>query len=144
MALDSISKAASGYETAKKTPPPAAQAQPVKEKPAQETKVQVKMPEMQRPDIGKQIVKEDEEQNEQKNNGTANKMLQDAVNQVSDSFKANRTACKFTYHEKTRQVSIKIYDEVTKEVIREIPPEESIRMVEKMWEIAGLLVDEKR
>ena len=32
----------------------------------------------------------------------------------------------------------------TDEVIREIPSEKALKMLEKAWEIAGILVDEKR
>jgi len=32
----------------------------------------------------------------------------------------------------------------TDKVIREIPPEETLEMLQKLWEVAGLLVDEKR
>jgi len=32
----------------------------------------------------------------------------------------------------------------TKEVIREIPPEKTLNAVQKMWELAGLLIDERR
>lgn len=55
-----------------------------------------------------------------------------------------RTRCEFSYHEATHRVSIKVVDKDTEEVIKEIPPEESLEMLEKMWEMAGLLVDERR
>ena len=32
----------------------------------------------------------------------------------------------------------------TEEVIREIPSEEALELIQKMWEMAGILVDEKR
>ena len=51
---------------------------------------------------------------------------------------------RFKYHEKINRVSIKIVDTKTDEVIREIPPEETMKMVEKMLEQAGILVDERR
>lgn len=70
--------------------------------------------------------------------------LRAAVSEANLKLKGSRTGCEFTYHEKTNQVSIKVYDMDTKEVIREIPPEESIQMVEKILELAGLLVDERR
>jgi flagellar protein FlaG len=35
-------------------------------------------------------------------------------------------------------------DNDTKEIIREIPPEKTLDMISKMWELAGLVVDEKR
>ena len=46
--------------------------------------------------------------------------------------------------EETNRVSIKVINEDTDEVIREIPPEKSLDMLQKMWEMAGILVDEKR
>ena len=54
------------------------------------------------------------------------------------------TKCEFSYHEPTGRISIKVMDKETDEVIREIPPEETLEMVEKMWELAGLIVDEHR
>ena len=36
------------------------------------------------------------------------------------------------------------FDVDTDEVIREIPPEKSLDMLQKMWEMAGILVDERR
>jgi flagellar protein FlaG len=41
-------------------------------------------------------------------------------------------------------VTIKVMDKDTEEVIREIPPEETLEMIQKMWELAGLMVDERR
>lgn len=50
----------------------------------------------------------------------------------------------FGIHEATNRVTIKIVDKETKEVIREIPPEKTLDMIAKVWEIAGLIVDERR
>lgn len=47
-------------------------------------------------------------------------------------------------HEGTNRVMIKIVDRETKKVIKEIPPEKSLDMLERAWEIAGILMDEKR
>ena len=47
-------------------------------------------------------------------------------------------------HEGTNRVMIKIIDKDTKEVIRELPPEKTLNMFAKVWELAGLLVDERR
>ena len=62
--------------------------------------------------------------------------------------KANRhmehTRCEYSYHKETNRESIKVINEDTDEVIREIPPEKSLDMLQKMWEMAGILVDEKR
>lgn len=54
------------------------------------------------------------------------------------------TRCEYSYDEDTKRVSIKVFDKENDELIREVPPEESLEMLQKMWEIAGLIVDEKR
>lgn len=50
----------------------------------------------------------------------------------------------FGFHEETNRVTIKIVDKDTKEVIKELPPEKTLDMIAKAWELAGLMVDEKR
>lgn len=47
-------------------------------------------------------------------------------------------------HEGTNRVTIKIVDKKTKEIIKELPPEKTLDMITKVWEMAGMLVDEKR
>ena len=56
------------------------------------------------------------------------------------------STCNFEYsiHEGTKEIMVKVIDQDTKEVIREIPPEKILDMVAKMWEMAGILVDERR
>lgn len=55
-----------------------------------------------------------------------------------------KTHCAYAYDEVTRRVSIKVYDDETDELIREVPPEKSLEALKKMWEIAGIIIDEKR
>ena len=50
----------------------------------------------------------------------------------------------FGIHEGTNRVTIKIVDKQTKEVLKEFPPEKTLDMIAKVWELAGILVDEKR
>ncbi len=76
--------------------------------------------------------------------GFSKSTVKNAIDTANDSLKTSRTSARFKYHEATKQVSIKIIDDVTQEVIKEIPPEKSIEMVEKMLELSGILVDEKR
>lgn len=72
--------------------------------------------------------------------------VKNAVNQANNRLKQKHasTKCEFSYHEATKRISIKVLDKETDEVIREIPPEETLEMVEKMWELAGIIVDEHR
>lgn len=50
----------------------------------------------------------------------------------------------FGVHEKTNRIMIKILNKDTKEVIKEFPPEKTLDMIASIWEMAGILVDERR
>ena len=58
--------------------------------------------------------------------------------------KLSKTRCEYSYDEPTRRVSIKVYDKDTDKLIREVPPEKSLEALQKIWELAGIIVDEKR
>ena len=58
--------------------------------------------------------------------------------------KLSKTRCEYSYDEPTRRVSIKVYDKDTDKLIREVPPEKSLEALQKIWELAGISVDEKR
>lgn len=66
------------------------------------------------------------------------------ISKANGRLKHNNTKCEFSYHEETRRVTITVKDKETEEVIREIPPEKTLEMIQKMWELAGFLIDEKR
>jgi flagellar protein FlaG len=70
--------------------------------------------------------------------------IKNILNETNRKIKPTKTRCEFSYHEDINRVSIKILDAESNEVIREIPPEETLEMIQKLWEVAGLLVDEKR
>lgn len=58
--------------------------------------------------------------------------------------KAPNSTAIFGVHEATNRVTIKIIDKDTKEVLKEYPPEKTLDIIAKVWEMAGLMVDEKR
>lgn len=74
--------------------------------------------------------------------GAQSNQLKDAVNELNKQM-TNSEAI-FGIHEKTNRVTIKIVDKETKKVLKEYPPEQTLDMIAKVWEIAGILVDEKR
>lgn len=74
----------------------------------------------------------------------SDQQIKDTVTQVNNKLKMHRTKCEFSYHEETKRVSIKVMDKETDEIIREIPPEQTLEMIQKAWELAGFLIDEKR
>ena len=71
-----------------------------------------------------------------------NEQLKRAVEEINK--KANNSTAVFGVHEETNRITIKIVDKESKEVIKEFPPEKTLDMIAKAWEMAGLMVDEKR
>ena len=66
-----------------------------------------------------------------------------SVGQAADSEK-NGSIAEFGYNEPTNRITIKIKDKDTDEVIKEIPSEKALEMLAKAWELAGIMVDERR
>ena len=71
-----------------------------------------------------------------------NAQIKKAVDEVKK--KSVNSEAIFGIHEATNRVTIKIIDKDTKKVLKEIPPEKTLDMIAKVWELAGLMVDEKR
>lgn len=72
----------------------------------------------------------------------SNDQIRKAVEQMNRNL-ANSEAV-FGIHEETNRVTIKIVDKDTKEVIKELPPEKTLDMIARVWDMAGILVDERR
>ena len=94
--------------------------------------------------LGKGTGAEGQAQEQTNNEENTSRRIKSAVEHANQTMRHAKTKCEFSYHEETKRVSIKVIDEETEEVIREIPPEETLEMLSKMWELAGLMVDEKR
>lgn len=79
-----------------------------------------------------------DEQNEKKN-----EKISKAIANINQKMTANTEAV-FGFHEKTNRVTIKIVDKDTKEVVKEFPPDKTLDMIAKAWELAGIMVDERK
>ena len=82
------------------------------------------------------------ENTSKQNEDPYNAQIRKAVEEVNK--KAVNSEAIFGIHEATNRVTIKIIDKDTRKVIKEIPPEKTLDMIAKVWELAGLMVDEKR
>ena len=67
-----------------------------------------------------------------------------AIERANKAISGINTKFEFSIHEKTKEIMVKVIDSDTNQIIREIPPEKILDMVAKMWEMAGLIVDERR
>lgn len=77
------------------------------------------------------------------NKDLSENILNEAMKQANKELKNMNRSIERHIHEKTKSVMYKIIDTNTKEVIKEFPPEKIQDMIAKMWELAGLFVDEK-
>ena len=95
------------------------------------------------------IKTENSSSQEQQNGSEDTETTQPSLDQVKKAIdtinkKANNSTIQFGVHEATNRITIKIIDKDTKKVIREVPAEKTLDMIAKAWEMAGILVDEKR
>lgn len=70
-------------------------------------------------------------------------MLEKSVEQANKSLEMYNRKIERAVHEVTHTVMYTVRDTITNEVIQEFPPRKIQDMIAKMWELAGLFVDEK-
>ena len=71
------------------------------------------------------------------------KNAKDAVDQANKMMDESRTHLKFEIHGKFKDIVVKVLDDNTNQVLKEVPPTQILDMVEKFCEMAGFFVDEK-
>lgn len=70
--------------------------------------------------------------------------IKKAVEDVNKKITNQNSELQFGIHEGTNRITIKVIDKETKKVIKELPPEKTLDMIAKAWELAGIMVDERR
>ena len=68
--------------------------------------------------------------------------IRDAVEKINAHTAS--VEAKFGIHEQTNRVTIKMVDRDSGEVVKEFPAEETLDLIAKAWELAGIMVDERR
>ena len=81
------------------------------------------------------------EESSQKN-APSESTVKQAISDINKKINPN-TVAQYGYHEETNRVTIKIVDKDTDKVIREFPAEETLDMIAKVWELAGVFLDER-
>ncbi|HVN48214.1 MAG TPA: flagellar protein FlaG [Bacteroidota bacterium] len=96
-------------------------------------------------------VKENDSQETMQANAAANskasnnlnrKQADDLVKDLNKSMQQMGTQVAFSVDSDTKHVVIKVIDTATKEVIRQIPPEEILRVSENIKKLLGVRVDQ--
>jgi flagellar protein FlaG len=77
------------------------------------------------------------------NKKVAQSTIDSTMSDINSKIKMSNTQLQYSVDEDTQRISIKVIDQDTDKVIREIPPEETLEAIKKIWEIAGIIVDKK-
>lgn len=96
-----------------------------------------------RKDSDNNNAREDDVLTSEKGKALSKETLDSAFAGMNSKLKMQRTRCEYDYDEATNRVSIKVYDKDTDELVLEAPPEESIEVLKKTLEMAGIIVDGK-
>ena len=70
-------------------------------------------------------------------------MLSKSLDEINKKLSLVSNEMQYSYHKPTRTIAVKIFNTETKEVVREIPPQHALDAVARMWELAGIVLDEK-
>lgn len=69
--------------------------------------------------------------------------LKQALNHVKEGFEKANIDFEYSVDKATNREVVKVIDKDTKEVLRQYPPEEILNMLQKMYEMLGVLIDKK-
>ncbi|MCG8565342.1 MAG: flagellar protein FlaG [Desulfobacterales bacterium] len=69
--------------------------------------------------------------------------VDEMVEALQDLAETLNTSMNFSVNENTNDIVVQIIDKETKEVIRQIPPEELLEIQEKMMDLTGFLLNKE-
>ena len=84
----------------------------------------------------------DKEENGSTQGQGTSEAVKKAINEINKSNP--NSIVQFGVHEATNRMTIKILDKESRKVIKEFPAEKTLDLIAKAWELAGIMVDEKR
>lgn len=69
--------------------------------------------------------------------------LENAVEDTNHIIFRDNNRFEFRIHERTGRIMVKLIDNETDEIVKEIPPEKILDLVANIWDLVGILVDER-
>lgn len=72
------------------------------------------------------------------------KTILSAIDEINVKLSGQNTEVEVAFHEKTKEMIVRLVNKESKEIVREIPSEKMIDMITSLCEMAGLYIDEKR
>jgi len=80
---------------------------------------------------------------EKKSKDEIKRELQKIVEELNREMNPLNINLKFKFNDKIDELTVMVIDKKTDEVIREFPPKEALKLMEKMRELVGMLFDKK-
>jgi len=93
--------------------------------------------------VEKSPVKEMEELSKKEDKEKIKKELQKVIEELNKEMDPLNLALKFKFEPKVEELTVQVIDKKNDKVIREFPPKEALKLMEKMRELVGLLFDKK-
>jgi len=87
--------------------------------------------------------KELKDQDEKVQKEELKKKLQKIVEDLNKSLNPLNDSLKFKFDDKADILTVRVVDTKSDKVVREFPPKEALRLMEKMREVVGMLFNEK-
>ena len=69
--------------------------------------------------------------------------IQQDIAKINDQLESMNRSIRFSIDESTKDIVVKVVDENTGEVVMQIPPDEMLKLRERLSEMSGLLVREQ-
>ncbi len=76
-------------------------------------------------------------------NQSYSERLEVAVKQANEAVEAVNVSLRFSVHESSERVMVRVVDAINNEVIKEIPPENVLNLVGQIQEMIGIMLDIK-
>ncbi len=81
--------------------------------------------------------------NKQYNRKELEEKVKESVKDINDIVDKVKEGLSFKMHDKTDTLMVQVVDIKTREVIKELPPEEILDLSARIQEMVGILIDEK-
>jgi len=80
---------------------------------------------------------------EKKSKDELKKELQKVIKELNEAMNPLNQDLKFRFNDKVSELIVEVVDKKNDKVIRQFPPPEALKLMEKMRELIGLLFDKK-
>ncbi len=75
--------------------------------------------------------------------GDSRECIEGHVHRLNETLRTFDKRLRFRIHESTERLIVRVVDAETEEVLREIPPEEVLKLAAHIEEMVGLIIDER-